>query len=209
MLKLCMSFALIACLLICHNAFSSKPYSTLHHPVSGVPDVTEFFSFYCPPCYLFSEKYNVVAGINRILPADKPVAKYHISSMGKLGNELSEAWAVASIMGITDRVERALFIAVQQKNVINKAEDIYAVFNEVGISHEVYDAARNSMMVRAFIARQNALAEALQVRSTPSVYIKGRYLVSNSKIKGPTPETYAAEYTKLVAELLKKSTPGS
>ncbi|MFP3339161.1 DsbA family protein, partial [Micrococcus sp. SIMBA_131] len=101
--------------------------------------------------------------------------------MGELGRELSEAWAVATIMGVADRIERSLFIAVQKEKSVKKPEDIYTVFREAGVSQEEYDAAKQSMMVRAFVARQDALANALKVTGTPSVDIKGGYLINNSK----------------------------
>ncbi|MDI6539555.1 DsbA family protein [Pantoea ananatis] len=203
-IKFCQSLALMASFLLCDMAWSAKQYTTLSEPVSNAPDVTAFFSFYCPPCYLFSEQYNVVAGINRLRPADAPVTRYHISSMGKFGRELSDAWAVATVMGVADRVEKLMFIAVQQQKAIKSSEDIYTVFLEAGISREAYDAARQSMMVRAFIARQDAMADALMVRGTPSVYVRGRYLIDNSKIRAETPEAYVSEYSELVVELLKK-----
>ncbi|MFP3439127.1 DsbA family protein [Pantoea sp. SIMBA_133] len=202
--KFFQSLVLFASLLVCNSAISARPYSTLSQPVPDAPDVTAFFSFYCPPCYLFSEQYNVVAGLNRLRSADNPVAKYHISNMGELGRELSEAWAVATIMGVADRIERSLFIAVQKEKSVKKPEDIYTVFREAGVSQEEYDAAKQSMMVRAFVARQDALANALKVTGTPSVYIKGRYLINNSKIDADTPEAYVAAYAELAAELLKK-----
>lgn len=196
---------LFTSLLVCNSAISARSYSTLSQPVSDAPDITAFFSFYCPPCFLFSEQYKVVAGINRLRPADNPVAKYHISNLGELGRELSEAWAVATIMGVADRIERSLFIAVQKEKSVKKAEDIYTIFQKAGVSHEAYDAAKQSMMVRAFLARQDALVDALNVTGTPSVYIKGRYLINNSKIDADTPETYVAAYTELVEKLLNKN----
>ncbi len=38
---------------------------------------------------------------------------YHVSLMGKLGNELTEAPAVATVLGVEDKIEGAMFDAVQ------------------------------------------------------------------------------------------------
>lgn len=202
MTKFCLFAAILAASVLCTSA-SAKPYSTLSPPVPDAPDVVEFFSFYCGPCYLFTDQYPVVAGINRILPAGNSVTRYHVSAMGKLGHELSEAWAVATVTGVTDLVEHRLFIAVQRDRSINKLDDIYAIFREAGISPEAYNSARHSMMTRAFIARQEAMVSAFRVSGTPSFYVKGRYLIDNGGVKAKTPEGYVTAYAGLVSELLK------
>ena len=192
--------ALLASLLFC-TCVSAKPYSTLSQPVADAPDVVEFFSFYCGPCYLFIEQYPVVAEINRVLP-EGTVTRYHVGAMGKYGSELSEAWAVATVTGVSDLIQLPLFRAVQRDRVINKPSDIYAVFREVGISPEMYESARHSMMVKAFIARQDEMVRAFQVSSTPSIYVKGRYYIENGGVKAETPEGYVAAYARLVSELM-------
>lgn len=203
MQKSYLSVAILTLYLFCTGALA-KPYSTLQDPVTNAPDVVEFFSFYCGPCYLFADKYPVVSAINKELPEGKTVVQYHVSAMGKFGPELSEAWAIASVMGVTDKVEHPLFIAVQRDKTINTPEDIAAIFRDAGITPETYSNAKNSMVVKAFIARQDAMVKAFKVSGTPSIYVMGRYLIDNSDVKATTPEGYVATYTDLVSELLKK-----
>ncbi|WP_299999552.1 DsbA family protein [uncultured Cedecea sp.] len=203
MQKLSFSVGLLALSLFSAGA-SAKPYNTLQTPVTDAPEVVEFFSFYCGPCYMFTETYPVISTINKALPEGKKVAQYHVSAMGKLGHELSEAWAIASVMGVTEQVEHPLFIAVQRDKSINAPEDIAVVFGKAGIDPETYNNAKNSMMVKAFIARQDAMVNAFKVTSTPSVYVMGRYLIDNSDVKATTPEGYVTAYTDLVLSLIKK-----
>lgn len=199
-----LSATLLTMMLFCVGA-SAKQYRTLSQPVEDAPDVVEFFSFYCGPCYSFNEQYRVVEGINGSLPAGTTVTRYHVSAMGKLGRELSEAWAVATIKGVAERIERPLFIAVQRDRTIDSLADIKAVFSEAGISPDEYESARHSLIVRALIARQDAAVSAFGVSGTPSVYVKGRYLVDNGSLKANTPDGYAAEYASLVSELMRKN----
>ncbi|OON40124.1 hypothetical protein BTJ39_09505 [Izhakiella australiensis] len=196
--------AVVFCL--CFSGYagaSTRAYTPLATPVADAPDVVEFFSFYCGPCFQFVEHYPVVEKINQTLPQGQTVTQYHISAMGKLGNELSEAWAVASVMGVADRVEKPLFIAVQHDRSLHNTDDIKAVFQQAGVSPEQYDGARHSLLVRAFIARQQALAEAFRVTATPSVYVKGRYLINNAAIKADTPDQYVGAFADLVNTLRK------
>ncbi|MCS3433514.1 DsbA family protein [Klebsiella sp. BIGb0407] len=203
MQKSTLSAAILTLFLFCSGAFA-KPYSTLQDPVNDAPEVVEFFSFYCGPCYLFTDTYPVVSAINKVLPEGKTVAQYHVSAMGKLGQELSEAWAIASVMGVTEKVEHPIFIAVQRDKSINTPEDISGIFREAGIDSETYNNAKNSIMVKAFIARQEAMVKAFKVKGTPSIYVMGRYLIDNSAVKATTPEAYVTAYADLVSELLKK-----
>lgn len=203
MQKSSLSAVILSLFLFCGGALA-KPYSTLQDPVNNAPEVVEFFSFYCGPCYLFSDTYPVVSAINKVLPEGKKVVQYHVSAMGKLGHELSEAWAIASVMGVTEQIEHPLFIAVQRNKSLNTPEDISAIFSEAGVTPETYNNAKNSMMVKAFIARQDAMVKAFKVRGTPSIYVMGRYLINNSDVKETTPEGYVTAYANLVAELLKK-----
>lgn len=199
----CLLVALLTTLLLSASE-SAKPYSTLSQPVADAPAVVEFFSFYCGPCYLFNQQYQVVAGINRVLPTGKTVTRYHVSAMGKLGRELGEAWAIATVTGVADRVERPLFMAVQRDGAIHKLADIQAIFRQAGISPDAYESARHSMMVRAFIARQEDAVSAFGVSGTPSIYVKGRYLIDNGGVKSKTTEGYAAAYAALISELMNK-----
>ncbi|PKH18420.1 protein disulfide oxidoreductase DsbA [Enterobacterales bacterium CwR94] len=181
----------------------AKPYSTLSPAVADAPEVVEFFSFYCGPCYLFTREYPVIDEIKRVLPAGGILTRYHVSAMGKLGHELSEAWAVASVMGVADNVEQPLFLLAKGKGKLNTSQDIMAVMSASGISPEEYESARNSILVQAFIARQEAMAGAFDVRGTPSIYVNGKYLIDNGAVAANTSKDYATAYAGLVSELLK------
>ncbi|HAX5205192.1 TPA: thiol:disulfide interchange protein, partial [Escherichia coli] len=47
--------------------------------------VVEFFSFYYPPCYAFSQGYGIDGAIRESLPADGKMVKYHADFLGSLG----------------------------------------------------------------------------------------------------------------------------
>lgn len=190
--------------LLCSAGTSAKPYRALSQPVADAPAVVEFFSFYCTPCYSFNEQYRVVERINQTLPAGLTVTRYHVSAMGILGRELSEAWAVATIKGVADRIESPLFTAVQREKALNSLADIKSVFSKIGISPEEYDSARHSVMVKAYIARQEQAVQDFGVSGTPSIYVKGLYHIDNAGVKPDIQEGYSAAYATLVSVLLKK-----
>ncbi|MEB7364939.1 DsbA family protein [Escherichia coli] len=180
-----------------------KDYSVLKAPVADAPAVVEFFSFYCPPCAAFSSRFHVSQAVDKILPSGEKVVKYHVSSMGPMGPELTEAWSVAKVLGVEDKVELPLFVAVQINRSIKTEASIREVFIEAGVSARDYDAAKNSMAVRALTARQQEAAKAYGVTGTPSFFVNGKYLVNNSAIQPFSEQDYAKGFAKVVGELLQ------
>lgn len=179
-----------------------REYVTLANPLTTQPKVVEFFSFYCGPCYQFVINYPVAEAINSILP-DENVVKYHVNAMGGLGNELTEAWAIAIVLGKTDQVEKPLFEAVINKR-LNSISDIKSIFYQFGVDADTYEKSRHSLLVKDTIARQNAAIEAFSVKSTPSFYINGKYRINNAGIVATSPHEYVDNFADVVHALLKK-----
>lgn len=180
-----------------------KEYITLIHPVASQPKVVEFFSFYCSSCYQFVENYPVADAINRILPKGETVTKYHVSMMGPLGNELTEAWAIAMVMDKTHDVEKPLFEAVHNQKLKNVA-DIQEVFAKAGIDAATYQQAQQSLLVKVAIARQKAAIVSFGVKGTPTFYVNGKYQIHNAGIAITTPQAYANNFAEVVHALLEQ-----
>lgn len=181
---------------------AGEQFTRLEKPVAAAPAVVEFFSFYCGPCYQFAEIYHVSSTVSRALPAGTKLTKYHVSLMGKLGNELTEAWSVAMALGIEDKIEGPLFDALQKKRVINSIEDIQRVFAAAGVDGAAYESARHSMLVKGLTAKQNVAVKALDVRATPSFYVSGKYKIDNAGMASKSVGGYATEYAAVVRYLL-------
>ncbi|WP_137652043.1 DsbA family protein [Escherichia albertii] len=181
-----------------------KDYTVMKTSVKDAPSVVEFFSFYCPPCAAFSGRYQVSKALEKVLPPGKKVMKYHVGSMGPFGMELTEAWAVATVLGVEDRVELPLFVAVQINRSIKTEASIRQVFIEAGVSARDYDAAKNSMEVRALTARQQEAVKAYGVKGTPSFFVNGKYRVNNGAIRPSGEQDYGQSFADVVSELLKQ-----
>lgn len=179
----------------------SKEYTRLATPLASQPKVVEFFSFYCGPCYQFVEHYPVADAINKILPDGETVTKYHDSAMGPLGNELTEAWAIAMVIGKTDAVEKPLFDAMRNKKLTGVA-DIQDVFAKSGIDAATYEKTRHSLMVKRVIAQQNTALETFAVRGMPTFYVNGKYQINNAGIAATTSEDYVNGFAQVVKTLL-------
>lgn len=178
-----------------------KQFVILQTPVSAAPKVIEFFSFYCRPCEQFVTKYPVAEAINNLLPDGEKVTKYHVSAMGPLGHELTEAWSVAMLLGKTEAIEKKLFAAIRGRK-IREADDIKMLFASVGIDAETFENARKSAIVRNTTAQQNAAIKTFSVTATPAFYVAGKYRINNAGITGTGADEYATNFARVVKILL-------
>ncbi|KAB7714800.1 thioredoxin domain-containing protein [Plesiomonas shigelloides] len=182
-----------------------EQYITLKAPVMNAPSVVEFFSFYCPPCGAFAERYKVSDAINKRLPSGQHVDKIHVTMLGPLGYELTRAWAVAKVLGVEEKLERPLFVAVQVKRCINTPEDIRQVFIEAGVPAMVFDSTLISPEVMRVTEQQIQLAKEFSVTRTPSFYVAGRYLILNNGVESRTVDGVGEGFSLIASELLKLS----
>jgi len=139
-----------------------------------------------------------------VWPVGEKVIKYHVSAMGRLGSELTEAWAIATIMGKSDAVEMPLFESEQKAKTLQNIADIKDIFTHAGFTPAEYESAQNSLVVKALIAKQEAVLRQFSVSDTPSYYVNGRYKVNNAGINADTTEGYVDGFTEVVSDLLKQ-----
>lgn len=184
-------------------------YSVLDKPVTeAVQDhemVVEFFSFYCPPCYAFSQRYGIDGAIRENLPVNGKMVKYHADFLGSLGNELTQAWSVAMLSGLGDKVEPLLFEATMVSRTLKTPEDIRAVFVKVGMSAEEYERMLASQEVADMTEKQRRLFKEYGVTGTPSVYVNGRYHIENGAFQADSVEAFRESYVAAVMSLLNRT----
>lgn len=173
-------------------------YVTLDKPVTGEPQVLEFFSFYCPHCYQFEQVYHVSQSVKKALPAGTKMIKYHVEFLGPLGKQLTQAWAVAVALGVEDKVRPLMFEAVQQTQTVQTPDDIRNVFIKAGVSAADYDAAWNSFVVKSLVVQQQKAAEDLQLRGVPAVFVNGKYMVKNDGLDTSSMDAYVKQFTDVV-----------
>ncbi|EEW6712269.1 thiol:disulfide interchange protein [Escherichia albertii] len=194
-------------------AQQNTTYSVLDKPVaSAVRDnemVVEFFSFYCPACYAFSQVYGIDKAIRESLPPGKKLVKYHVDSLGKLGDELTRAWAVAVavavVLGVEDKVEPLLFDAVQKTRRLKSAADIPSIFIRVGVYPGEYLKALASKEVVEMAEKQKRLFREYGVTGTPSVYVNGRYYIENRAFQADSVDTFRKKYIAAVTSLTDRA----
>ncbi|EPE7890007.1 thiol:disulfide interchange protein DsbA [Yersinia enterocolitica] len=177
-------------------------YQTLNKPVTGEPQVLEFFSFYCPHCYQFEEVYHVPQAVKKALPEGTKMTRYHVEFLGPLGKQLTQAWAVAMALGVEEKITPLMFEGVQKTQTVQTPDDIRNVFIKAGVSGEDYDAALNSFVVKSLVVQQQKAAEDLELRGVPAMFVNGKYMIKNDGMDTSSMDIYVKQYADVVKFLL-------
>lgn len=186
------------------NYTEGKEYSDVKPPVQNLPQVLEFFSFYCPHCYQFESVYKVPQTVAGNLPEGVKMERYHVDFLGPLGADLTQAWAVAIVLKAEDKVTPILFEGIQKTQTINSKADIRNAFIKAGISGDEYDAALNSFVVKSVVAKQQNAAQDLKLRGVPAMFIDGKYQIRNNGIAVDDTADYGKEFSSVVNFLVTK-----
>ncbi|WP_395496500.1 DsbA family protein [Arsenophonus endosymbiont of Lipoptena cervi] len=181
-------------------------FSQIKNAVQDAPRVVEFFSFYCPHCYNFESIYHVSKMISGKFFKDIKIKleRYHIDFLGPLGSDLTKAWTLAMVLNIEDKIALILFEGIQNKESINTSADIKAVFINMGIKSEEYDAALNSFIVRSLVIKQQKAVKDFQLVGVPAIFVNGKYMIHNKYIIGNDIIYYANAYSDIVKFLINK-----
>lgn len=183
---------------------NGKQYVELDKSATQEPQVLEFFSFYCPHCYQFSEVYHIPQTVEKALPAGVKMTRYHVDFLGDLGKNLTEAWAVAIALGVEDKITPLMFEAVQKTQTVQKPDDIRQVFINAGVSAEEYDGALNSFVVKSLVVQQEKAAADLQLRGVPAMFVNGKYMIKNDGLDTSSMDAYVKQYADVVNFLIGK-----
>ena len=178
-----------------------KQYIVLPTYPSPEKEVIEFFSFNCPSCFRFETKYHGTNLIAKALPEEMKVKRYHLLDFGSLAMELSEAWAIANVLGIEDKASEALYNAVQKDRTIKTADDIKTVFAKLGVDEETYEKTKNSFLVKAFMAQQADAIKEMQPSSIPSIIINRKFYINSSGLDTSNDDAYIADYVRVATFL--------
>jgi protein dithiol oxidoreductase (disulfide-forming) len=181
-----------------------KHYITLDTPKSKAPQVTEFFSFYCPHCFKFEP---VAKALEESLPAGAQFKKSHVNFLGGKSTQaqrnLSYAYLIAKQFDKEKDLTAKIFdsIHVKRAQLIN-VDDIKTLFELNGITAKQYDDALSSMPI---ISAEKMLDDS-QIKYTalgalkgvPTFIVNDKYQIVFKMIRNQE------QLNKLVAYLISK-----
>lgn len=156
-----------------------KHYKVISDTKTAKPEVTEFFSFWCPACYRAEP---LVKQIKSQLPEGVAFNKVHVNFMGMAGPQAQNDATMAMQIGRALKQEEAMNGAIfdyihRQRSVINGLSDLRSIFVVNGVDGAQFDKMAKSFSVRSLVKRNNdKLAEFREhVSGVPNFIINGKY----------------------------------
>jgi len=195
--------------------YSVIPQAQRTNVAPGKVEVMEVFSYGCPHCSQFRP---IMKKLKASLPSNAQIV-YLPASWNAAENwpTFQRAYLTAQSLGVADKGHDAMFDAIwttgelsvteadgqRLKKKLPSIEDIAALYQRVtGVKAADFVAASKSFGVDLKMRQADSQIVAMQVPSTPTLVINGKYRVNNENLSGTD------EIIELVKFLVaKESTP--
>lgn len=150
-------------------------------PAAGKIEVVEIFGYTCPACFRFQA---ILAPWKSRLPADVNFI-YMPAAFGGPGDEFARGFYASQTLGAFDKVHEPMYAAVHVERKLRgqSADDIAAVYGELGLDAAQVKTAMASFGVNAQVARARQFAQRSQITGTPSLIVHGKYLVKGKSFE--------------------------
>jgi protein dithiol oxidoreductase (disulfide-forming) len=174
-----------------------KQYTVVSDGVTMVPEVREYFSFYCPHCFNFEPFF---AKIKKDLPAGANFIRNHVDFLRAASPEtqqmLSKALAVAQQLPNKEKLVAAIFNYIHvQRAKFGSEKDVRNVFVLNGVDGAKFDKLMKSFMVNAKAKKmkknQDYFANKKALTGVPTIIVNGKYRVNAQALdKNDTEKDY-------------------
>jgi thiol:disulfide interchange protein DsbA len=171
---------------------------------TSTPQVTEFFSFYCPHCYN-SESF--MHKVRDLLPEPTQFTKIHVDSMPSRNTDvehlLTKALVTDKLLNVEDKMVQSIFNYIHKNKAdFSTQKDIKNLFLLNGVNSEKFDKTFGSFKVNMEANTMRKKTEALRKQgfgSVPTLIINGKYKPNTKGLKSMD------EYLEIVKYLLAKT----
>ena len=138
----------------------------------GKIEVAEAFAYYCIHCAHIQER---IAPWKKALPAD--VEFRYVPMAHGQAEQLGRAFYAIEAMGELERTHEKMFqfAAVDRRIKQGTADEIVALYVELGIDEEALRSTMQSFAVNAQIARNQKAVTRWAIEGTPTFVVNGRY----------------------------------
>jgi len=179
------------------NFEEGNQYQVIKQTATKTPEVTEYFSFYCPHCKDFEPYIN---DLKAQLPDNVKFNKNHVDFMGEgRGKMLTKAYAAAELLEVEDKFTELLFNSIHVQHKHNYSEnDLLDIFEQAGADRKEADSVLQSFAVSGIASQMKRNTEVSGIRGVPTVIINGKYQINRGKLKTEQ------EFLDLVNFLVKK-----
>jgi len=175
------------------------PGAAARASATGTIEVTEFFMFFCFPCYAFEPELDRWEA-----QARSDVRLTRVPALFNAEAQLqARAYYTAEVLGKVDAMHDEFFGEIHERgNGLASRAALAEFFQRFGVEAATFDAAFDSSEVDARMQRAAALNREYGIRATPTLVVDGRYSASPG-LAGPDSEPFSAMLAvvdELVAE---------
>jgi protein dithiol oxidoreductase (disulfide-forming) len=162
---------------------------------AGKVEVLEVFSYACPACNAFQP---IIDKMRRVLPPNAQLAFLPASfNAAEDFPMFQRAYFTAQLLGVADRAHQGVFDAVWRtgelaisdpdtkrlKNPLPSIEDAARVYQRLtGVKTDQFLAMAKSFGVDSKMRAADAQFAAMQVDSTPSIVVNGKYRIERAAL---------------------------
>ncbi|CAL4325004.1 DsbA family protein [Buchnera aphidicola] len=185
---------------------NKKEYTIEKKNIYDVPEVMNFFSFFCPYCYKLEKIYKIHHLLKNKIDQKIKKKNYHVNFLGgNLGKTLTKAWIIAQKMKVEEKIMLPIFQGIQETNTINNAASIKDIFlKEAGVNSDKYNKFWNSFTLKILIRKNNQDVKKAKLNYVPSMLINGKYLINYFKLEKIFKKDFSKKYINLLYFLIKK-----
>ncbi|MCF2859583.1 thiol:disulfide interchange protein DsbA/DsbL [Pseudoalteromonas sp. SMS1] len=195
MLKMIKAALLALMLPVAANAMTFEEgthYEVIAERGTKKPEVTEYFSFYCPACNNFE---GLIDQFKPKLDDGVKFKKSHVDFVGvrdpKHQKMIATALATASVLPQKDDIVSAIFTHIHTKRAkFNELADMKDVFVAAGVDGAKFDKMYKSFSVRTKASKMARQQKQLQdkgaLSSVPTFIVNGKYKLILSRESGVT-----------------------
>lgn len=160
----------------------NKHYEVMKPIATEKPQITEFFSFYCPHCYHFE---STMEELHKKVPKNTEFNRVHVSFLGgEMGSNMSKAYATGNLLDKEQLINKAIFKAVQVEHQrFSSLDDIKKIFIKNDVTAEKFDQTINSFMVKGSVSKMEKDTKDFKINGVPSLVINGKYKINMQSIK--------------------------
>lgn len=209
MLKLIKAAALALMLPVVANAAQFEEgvhYEVVAERGTKKPEVTEYFSFFCPACNAFEP---LLDKVKPQLNEGVKFKKSHVDFVGsrdpKVQQVMAQSLALAEVLPQKDKIIAAIFTHIHAKrNKINELADMKDIFVAQGVDGKKFDKMYKSFAVRTNTSKmarmQQKWSEKRALTGVPTFIVNGKYKLRLRESKMTTPEQISALINYLAAK---------
>ncbi|QCI20561.1 thiol:disulfide interchange protein [Buchnera aphidicola (Brachycaudus cardui)] len=202
-----LSYHSIACELINNKTEHSKKEHTIkNRDINNIPDIMEFFSFFCPYCYDFEKTHNIRELIKKNIHPNIKIKKYHVNFLGgKFSYILTKSWIIAQQIGIEEKIILPLFKGIQDTHTIKDIDSIKKLFQkEAGIDENQFNSFWNSIALNILVKKNNQNVEKSHLNYVPTMIINKKYIINYSALENKFKKKFSRKYIELIKFLINK-----